>query len=277
MIPTLHARGLRVVALLATLLLAAPAAAEIESVMVVRASEDAVVIEREGGARFRLAVRQDCVYARGTQGHSVLLWYPNRVLTPDARILMPEYDVSCRVWGVDTLPPAKKPMARPVSPDEGLAAVRNALELMGYPCGPASPAWNDETAEAFTRYRESRQLDSSTQGVRRALTALAIDMLRGRQATGTGLKLSTRISDHAGELTAYLVNGAGGACTPQTFVRAFSEDGQRVTLGDGTIWQLDTGARTAVGQWSTDDGVMACSQRLINTRTGEMVRAGRLR
>ena len=260
----------------ALLAIATAARADVEQARVRRAQEDAVVIERANGDRLRLDLRQGCTWAPGLQGRTVLVYSPTGVIGPESRILVPEYDVTCRVWAADSVGHVK-PEVAPAPPDQALGAVRDALELMGFPCGPRAPRWNEDAAQAFARFRESRRLDSSASGVRRALTSLAIEVLRGRQATGTAMRISQLIADNATLLTDYLTGDARGACLPATFVRSRTDDGTQLTLGDGTIWQLAQDARDVTAGWSTDDAVMACAGRLINARTGEMVRTTRLR
>ena len=273
---------LSLVTLFAAVLLASSAAsaqAEVEEVMLIRASEDDAVIERANGDRYRLDLRQSCPVAQGLTGRKVLLYSAHPFRGGEARLLVPQFDQDCRVLRADSIGHVK-PAAAPVSPDAGLRAVREALELLGYNCGARAPVWGTDAAQALLRYRESRKLDSSANGLRRTLTALALDVMGGRQATGTGLRVSRAITDHAPEVTDFLSGADGGAgaatCSEPTWVRARAEDGARITLADGTVWEPAADKRERVAAWPSSDDVLACSGRLVNVRTGEMVRATRL-
>jgi len=169
-----------------------------------------------------------------------------------------------------------RPKPELAPPDDGLAAVRAALEQLGRPCGPLEPVWNDDAAQAFVAFRESRHLDSTPTGVHRALMALAIEVLGGRQPTGTALRLSQAIDDQIDDLTAWLTR-ATDVCGLETFVQSLDDAHAAVKLGDGTVWQLDAAAKDVVTAWPANDVVLACSGRLIDTRSGVMVHATRLR
>ncbi len=264
-------------AILALLVSAAPAArAAVEEVVVTRFGPDMAVIERPSGERWRLGLGTGCrLDQRGFQSRAVLIWSPAGALTTEARFLVPELDLSCAIAAVDSLAPAKPAAAVP-EPVEGLKAMRQALELLGYDCGPHTESpWNAETGQAFLAFRQSRRLESTPQGLRRAVTSLALDVMKGRQPTGTSLRLARVISDFLDPLVAWLSRpGAAGAhCTAPTWIRQVAEDGSLVTLGDGTRWQPLAEDRALAARWQASDDVLVCSGRLVDARTGEMVRA----
>src|SRR5262249_52026126 len=127
----------------------------------------------------------------------------------------------------------------------------------------------------FARYRESRRLDASPQGVKRAVTALAIDAL-GRGTSASGQRRSQAIADESAEIVDYLIKGGAEGDEP-TFVRGVAPDRSCFTLVDGGVWNVEIEGRGAGAAWLAGDGVMACGGRLMNLRTGEMARAARLR
>ncbi len=266
---------------LLALLAAAPAArAAVEEVRVTEVSTDAVVIERLSGERWRLGLGQEThPDQRNFPDRTVLLWTPSAALSTEARLLAPDIDFVCAVTRLDSLGPAKSSRLEAVEPVEGLRAMRQALELIGYDCGPPSETpWTLEAGQAFLRFRESRRLDASTHGIRRAVTSLALDVMKGRQTTGTGLRLARIISDYLDPLVAWLSRpGAAGArCAAATWIRQVADDGSLVTLGDATHWQPLAEARAVVMRWQASDDVTVCSRRLVNWRTGEMARAVQL-
>jgi hypothetical protein len=156
--------------------------------------------------------------------------------------------------------------------------MRETLEGLGFNCGPlAVHGWTPAAAQAFTRYRESRRLDASSLGLKRAVMALAIDALGGRSLTASGQRRSRVIADESDEIVAYLVRGGSAECEEPTFVRGVAADSSYFTLLDGTVWEVEIRLRGPVAGWLASDGVMACGGRLVNLRTGEMARAARLR
>jgi len=256
-----------------------PAQALVEEVVVTHAGTDDAVVDLASGERLWLDLRQDCFALRGRTGWRVLLWSPDPYVSTRSLLLLPEWDLSCPIWQVDTLPPAKRAKAALEVPTDGLRAMRQALELLGYDCGPPAEAgWNPEAGLAFLRFRESKRLETSPQGLRRAVTSLALDVMRGRQASGTSQRLARIISDQLDPLVAHLSRpgGPGARCGATTWLRSVAEDGTLVTLGDGTRWQPAAEQRARLAHWQDGDELVACSGRLVNVRTGEMARATRL-
>lgn len=249
----------------------AHAHAAIERVVIHNGGKEDAVIERADGGRWRLDLRQSCQPMLGVSGRQALLFTSDGVLGPGARLLMPELDLDCPVFAADSIGHVKRRPA-PEAPDDGLHAVRAALEQLGHPCGPLEPNWNDDAAQAFVWFREAHHLDSTPTGVHRALLALAIEVLGGRQPTGTALQLSQAIDDQIDVLTTWLTR-ATDVCGAETFVRSVDEPHTAVKLGDGTVWQLDAAEFHDVAGWPPNDVVLACSGRLVDTRTGAMVHA----
>ena len=256
-----------------------PARGVVEQVLVSHAGTDDAIVDLATGERLWLDLHQDCLVLRGRVGWSVLLWSPDPEVSTRSLLLLPESDTSCPIWQVDTLPPGKSTKAAREEPTDGLRAMRQSLELLGYDCGPPARAgWIPETAQAFLRFRESKRLESSPQGLRRAVTSLALDVMRGRQATGTSQRLARIISDQLDALVSYLSRpgGVGARCGAPTWLRSVTDEGALVTLADGTRWQPAAGQRVLVTHWQDGDELVGCSGRLVNTRTGEMARASRL-
>jgi hypothetical protein len=258
----------------------ASAGARVEEVLVTHAGTDDAVVDLASGVRLWLDLRQDCLVLRGCVGWTILLWSPDPYISTRSLLLLPEWDGTCPIWQVDTLPLAKSAkQILPEVPVEGLRAMRQALEWLGYDCGPAAQqGWTPEAGLAFQRFRESKRLETSPQGMRRAVTSLALDVMRGRQATGTSQRLARTISGQLDALVSCLSRpGSPGArCGATTGLRSVDEDGALVTLTDGTRWQPAAELRAQVARWQDGDDLLACSGRLINVRTGEMARATRL-
>jgi hypothetical protein len=271
-----NAMRFRSASVLLAVALAGPAQGAVERVWVTRASQDDITVQRANGDLWRLGIPRECAGLYGSSGQ-VLIHYAVAFPGPEPRILVPEYDADCRVTRADSVghraPPAPK-----AAPERGLRALRETLELLGYDCGPLTTrGWTPDAARAFTRYRESRRLDASPQGVKRAVTALAIDALGGRAASGTGQRRSQAIADESAEIVDYLVKGGAAECDEPTYVRGVAADSSYFTLLDGTVWDVEALRRGAVAGWLAGDGVLACGGRLVNLRTGEMARAVRLR
>ena len=258
----------------------APARALVQEVVVTHAGTDDAVVDLASGERLWLDLRQNCLVLRGRAGWTVLLWSPDPFVSTRSLLLLPEWDASCPVWQVDTLSPAKSAKQIPPEvPTDGLRAMRQSLELLGYDCGPPAEAgWNPEAGLAFLRFRESKRLETSPQGLRRAVTSLALDVMRGRQASGTSQRLARIISDQLDALVSYLSRpgSAGARCGATTWLRSVADEGALVTLADGTHWQPAAGQRALVARWQDGDDLVVCSGRLVNARTGEMARATRL-
>ncbi len=260
------------VAAVLALLAAPPASAAVEDVLVVQVDRDdvAAVVERASGERLRLDLRQDCLGLREFAGRTVLVWSPTGAISTQSRLLVPERDMTCPVWQVDTLSPNPRPRRSLDAPTAGLRALRQSLERLGYDCGPR-PGWSPEAAQAFLLFRQSRRLDTSSLGLRRGIASLALEVMRGRQVTGTALQLSRTLSEQSDLLVAYLSNAGSGSCGLPTFVGAVASDGAVVTLGDGSRWRPVEGARTVAAGWQSGDQALACGGRLVNGRSGEMV------
>lgn len=265
---------------LIALALPQPARALVQEVLVTHAGTDDAVVDLPSGERLWLDLRQDCFELRGRTGWTVLLWSPDPFVSTRSLLLLPEWDATCPVWQVDTLSAGKS--AKRIPPDapiEGLRAMRQALELLGYDCGPPAEAgWNPEAGLAFLRFREGKRLETSPQGLRRAVTSLALDVMRGRQPTGTSQRLARIISDQLDALVSFLSRpgSAGPRCGAPAWLRSVAEAGALVTLADGTRWQPAAESRARVARWQDGDELVVCSGRLVNTRTGEMARATRL-
>jgi hypothetical protein len=255
-----------------------PARAWVEEVLVTHAGTDDAVVERASGERLWLDVHQDCLPLRGRVGWTILIWSAEPAVSTQSRLLVPDLDLSCPIWQVDTLARAKPLKSAQSAPTEGLLAMRQSLELLGLDCGPPGQAWSPDVAQAFLRFREGKRLDASPQGLRRAVTSLALDVMRGRQATGTSQRLARIISDQLDPLVAFLLlpGDSGARCGAPTWVRSIAEQGALVTLADGTRWQPAATLRALVTRWQDGDEVVVCTGRLVNARTGELARATRL-
>jgi hypothetical protein len=257
-----------------------PARALVQEVLVTHAGTDDAVVDLASGERLWLDLRQDCFELRGRTGRTVLLWSPDPFVSTQSLLLLPEWDASCPIWQVDTLAPGRSAKRIPPEvPIEGLRAVRQALEWRGYDCGPpAQWGWTPEAGLAFLHFRESKRLETSPQGLRLALISLALDGMRGRQASGTSQRLARAISDQLDPLVLHLSRpgAVGGRCGAATWLRSVAGDGALVTLADGTRWQPADESRARVALWQDGDDLVECSGRLVNVRTGEMARATRL-
>ena len=253
------------------------AGAGVERVWVMRGNQDEITVQRANGDLWRLGLDRQCSLLSGTSSRLLLIQFSVSFPGAEPRILVPELDLVCRVTRADSIGHRAPPAPQEI-PERGLVAMREALEGLGYNCGPlAVHGWTPDAALAFTRYRESRRLDASAQGLKRAVTALAIDALGGRSLTASGQRRSQAIADESDEIAAYLVKGGSAACDEPTFVRGVAADSSYFTLGDGSVWDVDARLRGPVAGWLASDAVMACGGRLVNLRTGEMARATRLR
>jgi hypothetical protein len=267
-------RSSSLVTLLA-LLLAVPARAAIERVWITRASQDEITVQRANGDLWRLGLNRQCPELSGVWGR-VLIHYDVAFPGPEPRILVPELEVACRATRADSVGHRAPPVPKE-TPERGLRAMRETLEGLGYDCGPLTTrGWTPDAARSFTRYRESRRLDASPQGVKRAVTALAIDAL-GRGTSASRQRRSQAIADESAEIVDYLFKGGSAECDEPTFVRGVAPDSSYFTLVDGTVWNVEVDLRGVVAGWLAGDGVMACGGRLLNLRTGAMARATRLR
>jgi len=256
---------------------AVAARAAVESVLVKRCTDEYAVVQRPNGDLWRLVLASRCLSLRGYAGRLVLMQSRIGFPGPEPQILLPELDLACSVFRADSVGHAAPPPARSW-PHAGLGAMREALEAMGYNCGPLEErGWTADAAQAFTRYRESRRLDDSPHGLRRAVTALAIDALGGRRPSGSGLRRSQAIAAESEEIVDFLVSGGSAECSEPTFVREVAADSSYITLLDGTVWDVAPARRGPVLGWHRSDGVIVCRGRLVNLHTGEMARATRLR
>ncbi len=264
-------RVLTALALLACI--AGPASAgSLEEVILSGSGYDDVVAERASGERLRLDVRGCSEDMRGLVGRAALLWSPGAELAPESRLLIPEFNLSCRILRVDTLESARA--ARPAlpAPEDGLRAARQALELLGYDCGRPGSEWSPEADQAFQRFRRSKGLDAGDQGLRRTVTALAMESVRGRQASGTGMRLARILTDQRDALARWLArpgSGGGAGCGETAWIRTV--EGPDLTLSDRSRWEAVPAGRSVAATWSPGDAVTVCSGRMIHWPTGAMV------
>lgn len=262
------ARILAVALALAAMLAAVPARAELEEVLVTSASERHVMVRRENGEIWRLDFGSTCPYAPGFGQQRLLLYTERGIMEAGARLLSPAIGTDCQAVRADSV--KRSPSApRPASPDVGLRAVREALELLGYDCGPIDRrGWLPQTGTAFRAFRESRRLPGGTHDVQRAITALALDVMK--RGSGTGLRLSRILTDERDRVARWLQDSAGGTgCGEPAWIRTIAEDG-RIGLSDQSSWRASDAA-TVGTRWQLGDEVRTCSGRMVNARTGEMV------
>lgn len=271
------ATSYRIISLVIGLLLASPAGAGVERVWVTRGNQDELTVQRANGDLWRLGLDHQCPLLSGYSSRLLLVQFSVSFPGSEPRILVPELDLVCRATRADSIGHRAPPVPRE-TPERGLAAMRETLEALGYNCGPlAVHGWTSEAAQAFSRYRESRRLDASAQGLKRAVVALAIDALGGHSLTASRQRRSQAIADESDEIVAYLVRGGSMECDEPTFVRGVAADSSYFMLGDGSVWDVAPVRRGPVAGWLASDGVMVCGGRLVNLRTGELARATRLR
>ena len=115
---------------------------------------------------------------------------------------------------------------------------------------------------------------TAAHGLKRAVTALAIDALGGKSPTASGQRRSQAIAYETDEIVDYFVTSGGAECEEPTFVRVAAGDRSSFTLVEGSVWDVEPRSREAVAGWLATDG---CGGRLVNLRTGEMARVTRLR
>lgn len=257
-------------------LLACPARAAVERVWITRGSQDEITVQRANGDLWRLGLNPECP---GVYGYSnrILIHYAVTFPGSEPRILVPELDLACLATRADSVGHRAPPRPKQ-TPERGLTAMRETLEGLGYDCGPlAVRGWTPDAARAFTRYRESRRLDASQPGLKRAVLALAIDALGGRSPNASGQRRSQAIAEESAEIVDFMIHGGSAECEEPTFVRGVAADSSYFTLVDGSVWNVEARLRGAVATWLSGDGVMACGGRLVNLRTGQMARATRLR
>src|SRR5262245_51575348 len=164
----------RIVAALLALLLVRPAAAAVERVRLVRSDADEITVQRANGDLWRLTLDRPCSQLASGWNHVLLIHYAVSFPGAGPQILVPDWDVACRATRADSVG-HRPPAAQRETPEQGLGAMRETLEVMGYDCGGLSErGWTPGAAQAFTRYRESRRLDASARGLKRAVVALAI-------------------------------------------------------------------------------------------------------
>lgn len=256
-----------------------PVRAAIETVTVRQAAADSALLERADGSLWRVIRGADSLSAWAYVSRRILAFSPGPFLGGGARLLIPELDQQCAVLRSD---PAGRVRAARDAPDpgveSGLRAARQALELLGYDCGGAAESgWGEKCRSAFLDYRNRRGIDLSPSSLRRALLALGIDVMGRSRGSGTSVRISTLISEHRDEVADYLAHSASGSgglnCDIASAIRTISEARDRITLVDGTVWDLPARDRARVAGWTPADSVIACDRHLISLRTGQMVRA----
>jgi hypothetical protein len=67
------------------------------------------------------------------------------------------------------------------------------------------------------------------------------------------------------------------ACVGGHWVDTLSDDGTTVTLEDGSVWAIDDGDEVDTTLWRPNTGVVACSDRLLNTDNRHVASAHRVR
>src|SRR5213594_2430821 len=124
--------------ILIALLLAGSAGAvpnAVEPVLVKRCNEEEAVVQRANGDLWRLGLGHRCLPLASYSGRRVLVRAGVVFPGPEPHVLVPELDLDCRVLRADSVGRAAPPPERS-RPTAGLAAMREALEALGYNCGP---------------------------------------------------------------------------------------------------------------------------------------------
>lgn len=62
-------------------------------------------------------------------------------------------------------------------------------------------------------------------------------------------------------------------CESGLSIRSVSSDGKIVILDDGSVWEVDDGDATDSALWLATDDIVACDDKLVNTRESETVSA----
>lgn len=254
---------------------AVPARAWVEEALVVRITDQSAVVQRASGDLWALDLGNRCLVLNGYQGRSILIFGPTAGSSAEMKLIAPEYDITCPVMRADSLGRPGHAAEAMEAPVDGLGAMRQALELLGYNCGTGSELpWGPLSGDAFRRFREGRKIESSPHGLRRGVTALALEVMRTQRSSGTSLKLAQTISNYLDPIVAWLASpGAGRSrCGTPTWITKIESDGSLVSLGDGSKALIAEQDRARVAQWQSSDDLFVCSERLVNWRNGELAR-----
>ncbi len=273
-----------------------------ESVEVVKTWDDNAIIGRRNGDMYLIEKGTGCMSLGRYEGRDVLVVSPGSFLGVGSALLIPEADQRCRVWNAELLSgatgrssPASPPVPVPtpvagksktgesVSPE--MVTIRKALRLVGLLQGSSEAAPSAQTITALDEYRKSKGYPLSEDGLRSALTALALDVVAKNPSDQNARRVSLEL------LTVVPASDAGPGlqspasppaallhqdCEDGHWIASVSSDGEIVTLEDGSVWEIDALDRLDSMLWLPTESITLCGGRFINTDAGDAVDARRI-
>jgi hypothetical protein len=259
-----------------------------ESVRVAKVlDDDKVIIVRRNGESYLIEKGVGCLSLWRFEGKSVLITSPGLFLGVGSSLVLPDADQECRIWDSEPVGNSSHGSARPSSrkparsersagsgSNAGTLSVQKALKIVGLHPGIARGVMNDETRDAFRRYRVSKGLPQSDYGNKMTLLTLAIEVLEKGPARDSA-QLATQLQSLAGGVGSSA--GSKSGCADGHWVQAVLSSGELVKLEDGSLWQIDALDTIDTMLWLPTEEVMVCGGTLINTDNGDKVTAKQLR
>jgi hypothetical protein len=266
----------------AGLMIVRAASAGIEEVLVTKAMDDKAIIQRSNGQQYLIEKGTGCFSLWRYDGHRVLISSPGTFLGTGSRLIIPERDQHCRIWSAELIGSASpgaggaKSPASAIAPESLAVALQLALQIVGHDPGPADGVIGEGTTAALAAYARKKGYDASAMGLRVTLATLALDVLESREKNPAALRLSERVA-HMAKTGAWGSPAVTAGCEDGHWVQSKASDGEIIVLEDGSVWEIDVVDRLETFLWLPTEAVAICGQRLINTDTGDVVSATRLR
>jgi len=260
-----------------------------ESVRVAKVldDDDKTIIVRRNGESYLIEKGVGCLSLRRFEAKEVLIVSSGLFLGIGSRLLIPDADQECRIWDSERVSNDSSRSTRPSSQreapsgdssglggDVAILAVQKALKIVGLDPGIASAEVNDETREAFRRYRVSKGFPQSNHGNKMTLLTLAVEVLEKGPARDS-VQLATQLESLAGGVGSS--TGSKSGCVDGHWVQSVLSDGEIVKLEDSSLWQIDAFDNIDTMLWLPTEEVVVCESTLINTDNGDKVTARRLR
>lgn len=271
------------------LLSAGVSAAGVEKVTVTQVMNDNVVITRANGESYLIEVGVGCLSLWRYEGRTVLVNSRGLFLGVGSTLVIPELGQNCRIWSSEALeassafPVSAYPNPLPLPSRgtleiNGVELIQRALRRLGYAPGPPDGKLGQRTLTAIASYQTSKGLPFTEEGVALTLYSLPLDLLGKRPGDPEAFQVAAALSSFllGGSSTARS-GGATGTCLEGLWIASVTAMGELITLGDGSVWEVDIRDKLRTMRWLPGSLVSLCGNHMINNINGQAAKVTRLR
>lgn len=260
----------------------------VERVVVTKAMDDQAIITRSNGESFLIEKGIGCLSLWRYEGKEVLINSPGFFLGVGSSLLIPELDQQCRIWnskflGAGSAPTRSRSTPTPRAPSTRqeaslIQSIQRALALLGYDPGPSDGVVGAKTLTAFARYRDSKGLPATEQGLALALASLPGDLIAKQPSNPEAFRVANTLSSALMHGTSTgQASSPTDRCSEGHWINSVTADGGVVVLEDGSVWQVNTLDTIRTMLWLPVSRVMICGDSMINNSNGQTARVTRLR